>query len=97
MAAAVLSGLARAAHRGGSMSSSLPTGPILTWAQAEDLLAYQAGHAATQLRTDVDSIHDAIVRRLGKHGPLDVGDDDGRVVGRLTLGAQGRLHLERLE
>lgn len=79
------------------MSSSLPTGPILTWAQAEDLLAYQAGQPATHLQTDVDSIHDAIVRRLGKHGPLDVGDEYGRVIGRLSLEGEGRLRLEATE
>ncbi len=79
------------------MSSSLPTGPILTWAQAEDLLAYQAGQSATHLQTDVDSIHDAIVRRLGKHGPLDVGDANGHVIGRLYLEDAGRLRLEAVE
>lgn len=78
------------------MSASLPTGPILTWAQAEDLLAFQEGRPATQLRTDVDSIYDAIGRRLGKHGPLDVGDGDGNVVGRLSLDPDGRLQLERV-
>ncbi len=78
------------------MSSSLPTGPILTWAQAEDLVAHGAGQAATQLQTDVDSIHDAIVRRLGKHGPLDVGDEQGRVIGRLRLDDAGALQLERV-
>lgn len=79
------------------MSSSLPTGPILTWAQAQDLLAYQAGQPAKQLQTDVDSIHDAIVRRLGKHGPLDVGDDNGRIIGRLWLEGEGALRLERID
>jgi len=78
------------------MSSSLPTGPILTWAQAQDILAHQSGASATQLQTDVDSIHDAIVRRLGKHGPLDVGDEDGRVIGRLRLDDAGELRLERI-
>lgn len=78
------------------MSASLPTGPILTWAQAEDLLAYQDGRPATRLQTDVDSIYDAIGRRLGKHGPLDVGDDSGNVVGRLSLDPAGRLRLERV-
>jgi len=76
------------------MSSSLPTGPILTWAQAEDLLAYQAGQSASHLQTDVDSIHDAIVRRVSKHGPLDVGDEHGRVIGRLCLEDDGRLRLD---
>lgn len=77
------------------MSASLPSGPILTWAQAEDLIAYQDGRPATRLQTDVDSIYDAIGRRLGKHGPLDVGDEDGNVVGRLALDDAGRLRLER--
>ncbi|MDZ7747802.1 MAG: hypothetical protein U5K43_02350 [Halofilum sp. (in: g-proteobacteria)] len=77
------------------MSASLPSGPILTWAQAEDLIAYQDGRAATRLQTDVDSIYEAIGRRLGKHGPLDVGDDNGNVVGRLALDDTGRLRLER--
>mgnify|MGYP006305192359 CR=1 FL=1 len=77
------------------MSASLPSGPILTWAQAEDLIAYQDGRPATRLQTDVDSIYEAIGRRLGKHGPLDVGDEDGRVVGRLELDDAGRLRLER--
>ena len=78
------------------MSSSLPTGPILTWAQAEDLVAYQDGRPATALQTDVDSIYDAIGRRLGKHGPLDVGDPQGNVIGRLSLDDDGRLQLERI-
>lgn len=78
------------------MSARLPTGPILTWAQAEDLMAYQEGRPATRLQTDVDSIYEAIGRRLGKHGPLDVGDDQGNVVGRLSLDADGRLSLERI-
>jgi hypothetical protein len=76
------------------MSASLPTGPILTWAQAEDLIAYQEGRPATRLQTDVDSIFEAIGRRLGKHGPLDVGDEEGNVIGRLTLDGAGRLRLE---
>lgn len=76
------------------MSTSLPGGPILTWAQAEDLIAHQDGRPATRLRTDVDSIYDAIGRRLGKHGPLDVGDDAGNVIGRLRLDDAGRLCLE---
>lgn len=79
------------------MTSSLSTGPILTWAQAEDLLAYQDGRAATQLQTDVDSIYDAIGRRLDKHGPLDVGDEAGNVVGHLRLDEQGRLVLSAAE
>ena len=76
------------------MTSSLSTGPILTWAQAQDLLAHQEGRPASELQTDVGSIFAAIGRRLAKHGPLDVGDAAGNVIGRLPLDAHGRLTLE---
>jgi hypothetical protein len=84
------------AMRGVAMTSSLSTGPILTRAQAQDLLAHQEGRPATELRTDVGSIFAAIERRLAKHGPLDVGDEAGHVVARLRLDGDGRLALDDL-
>ena len=78
------------------MTSSLPNGPILTWDQAEDLIAHQEGRPVRHLQTDVASIHAAIGHRLARHGPLDVGDGHGAVIGRLTLDGEGRLQLERL-
>lgn len=77
------------------MTTNLGGAPILDWQQASDLIAYQEGRAAERLHTDVDSIYQAIRHRLGRHGPLDVGDDDGNVVGRLDLDDEGRLRLQR--
>jgi len=71
--------------------------PILTWQQAEDLIAYQDGRPAECLQTDVDSIHAAICHRLARHGPLDVGDAEGRIVGRLSLETEDHLRLEPLD
>lgn len=80
---------------GPRMTTNLGGEPILNWTQARDLIAYQEGRPAEQLHTDVDSIYNAIRRRLGKHGPLDVGDAAGNVVGSLRLDDEGRLRLER--
>jgi len=77
------------------MTSNLGGTPILDWQQASDLVAYQEGRPAARLHTDVDSIYAAIRHRLDRHGPLDVGDQDGRLVGSLRLDEQGRLRLER--
>ncbi|WP_067561065.1 hypothetical protein [Halofilum ochraceum] len=77
------------------MTTNLGGTPILDWQQASDLVAYQEGRPAARLHTDVDSIYAAIQQRLGKHGPLDVGDDEGRVIGSLRLDEEGQLRLER--
>lgn len=77
------------------MTTNLGGAPILDWQQASDLIAYQEGRPAERLHTDVDSIYAAIQHRLGRHGPLDVGDSDGNVIGRLELDDGGRLRLER--
>lgn len=77
------------------MTTNLGGTPILDWQQASDLVAYQEGRPAARLHTDVDSIYAAIRHRLGKHGPLDVGDEAGRVIGSLRLDEEGQLRLER--
>lgn len=77
------------------MTTNLGGTPILDWQQASDLVAYQEGRPAARLHTDVDSIHAAIRHRLEKHGPLDVGDEEGRVIGSLRLDGAGQLRLER--
>lgn len=77
------------------MSSNLGGTPILDWQQASDLVAYQEGRPAARLHTDVDSIYTAIQHRLDKHGPLDVGDETGQVIGSLRLDEEGKLRLER--
>ena len=69
--------------------------PILDWHQASDLVAYQEGRSAARLHTDVDSIYTAIRHRLGKHGPLDIGDEAGRFIGSLRLDQAGHLRLDR--
>lgn len=77
------------------MTTNLGGAPILDWQQANDLIAYQEGRAAERLHTDVDSIYTAIRHRLDRHGPLDVGDEDGNVIGRLELDGEGWLRLQR--
>ena len=77
------------------MTSNLGGAPILDWQQARDLVAYQEGRAAERLHTDVDSIYTAIRHRLDRHGPLDVGDEHGNVIGALRLDDENRLCLER--
>lgn len=77
------------------MTTNLGGTPILDWQQASDLVAWQDGRPAARLHTDVDSIYQAIRHRLERHGPLDVGDEDGRVIGSLRLDEDGRLTLER--
>ena len=77
------------------MTTNLGGTPILDWQQASDLVAYQEGRPAARLHTDVDSIYAAIRHRLDKHGPLDVGDEAGRVIGSLRLDEAGQLLLER--
>ncbi len=77
------------------MTTNLGGAPILDWQQASDLVAYQEGRAAERLHTDVDSIYNAIRHRLDRHGPLDVGDEDGNVIGSLRLDDAGQLRLER--
>jgi hypothetical protein len=77
------------------MTTNLGGEPILNWDQASDLIAYQEGRPAERLHTDVDSIYTAIRHRLHRHGPLDVGDDQGRVIGRLELDEAGQLRLQR--
>lgn len=77
------------------MTTNLGGTPILDWQQASDLVAYQEGRPAARLHTDVDSIYAAIRQRLDKHGPLDVGDEAGRVIGSLRLDEEGQLRLER--
>lgn len=79
------------------MSSNLGGDPILDWQQACDLVAYQDGRAPERLHTDVGPIYAAICRRLNKHGPLDIGDPQGRIIGRLELDAAGKLQAQRLE
>ncbi len=77
------------------MTTNLGGAPILDWQQASDLVAYQNGGHLERLHTDVDSIYTAIRHRLDRHGPLDVGDSEGNVIGRLDLDAAGRLSLQR--
>lgn len=77
------------------MTTNLGGTPILDWQQASDLVAYQDGRPVERLHTDVDSIYTAIRHRLHRHGPLDVGDENGAVIGSLRLDEAGRLRLEK--